>query len=713
MNKIKDLLTKKSKSIDIPSTVQEITPENPPEHKKSKSKKAKTPKKKLKSPFSNVRIAPRLLFGFLVIAVMSAAMGAYASLNLSTVSAAGDEMYGRILLPTKNAYEMELLIKEQTVLIRQVVMADNVLMQGAYISDIRNKIKSISNTIDMISLLIKSDETKTKALNDFKPVFEDYNNNLNKVLELLESSNLEAVREDLTKFGDFRNAEISVLKGASDLRVAISGNAASVANTNKKKAADVQLFTIAGISIVVAASVLIGIFTARGISKPMKRLTDNVKRLAEGDTDITFNHITSKDEIGQMRDAIRTIVKVVKALLDDTGMLVDAAAEGKLSIRADAQRHTGAYRSIVEGINVTLDSMMNPITESTHVLDELSKGNLNVSVDGEFKGDFSRIKDSLNTTVATLKSYITELTYALGEIARGQLSVSITGDFKGDFTALKESFNQSVSAFNQVLSDIDTASGEVAAGTIQLSSGSQVISQGANEQASAIEQLSAALTQISEQTRDNVQSANAQSELAQKARANAASGTEKMKQLQASMDDIHASSASISKVIKAIDDIAFQTNILALNAAVEAARAGMHGKGFAVVADEVRKLAQKSAEAAKETADLVEGSIKKTTAGAKIAKDTAAALAEIVNGVEKSAELSSQIAVASSDQAVSISQVNKGIEQLSAVVQNNSATAEQAAASSQELSAQADHLKAMVQRFELTKSNNEPYLLAD
>ncbi len=713
MKKSINLFSKKGKADIVPSSQQEPALEPNSNGKKMKTKKASAARKRKASLMSNMRIAPRMLLGFLVIAVLSASMGIFATMSLTKVSAASDEMYARILLPTKNAYDMELLIKDQIIGVRQALMAGENAMTTAYTSDINIKRTNIKNSIDMVRALIEGDSTKLAALDEFLPVFEAYDAELVKVLDMIDSKQRAAVTQDLSKFGTYRTAEMSVLKSISTLRSAISGNAAAVANSNKRQSEMVSLITIIGISIVVAASVLIGIFTARGISKPMKRLTDNVKRLAEGDTDITFDHVISKDEIGQMRDAIRTIVKVVKALLDDTGMLVDAAAEGKLSTRADAQRHTGAYRRIVEGINTTLDSMMNPIAESTQVLDELSKGNLNVSVDGDFKGDFSRIKDSLNTTVATLKSYITELSFALGEIAQGHLSISIDSDFKGDFTALKESFNQSVSAFSQVLSDIDTASGEVAAGTMQLSSGSQVISQGANEQASAIEQLSASLTQISEQTRENVQSANTQRELAQKARANAADGTDKMKQLQASMDDIHASSASISKVIKAIDDIAFQTNILALNAAVEAARAGMHGKGFAVVADEVRKLAQKSAEAAKETAVLVEGSIAKTTAGAKIAKDTAAALAEIVSGVEKTAELSSQIAIASSDQAVGISQVNKGIEQLSAVVQNNSATAEQAAASSQELSAQADHLKAMVQRFELTKSSDDPYLIAD
>ncbi len=714
--KFRSILSKHPKKSAEPASPQPIMSETVQDQpaisnkQRKKKHKAKGPhsKKRLKSPFANVKIAPKLLSGFLIIAILSAAMGAYASLSLSEVSAASEAMYGRILLPTKNAYDVDLNIKDQAMNLRQALLSDSESMILSYASTIKNKNSNTKNAISMIEALVSEDAEKTQAVAAFKPAYEQYEKALDDVIEKLKAGDIEVIKDDLAKFGDYRTEEYNVIKEAEKLRAAISNEAAAVATSNKRQSASVLLVTMIGIGVVVVLSVLIGIFIARGISRPVKKLTANVKQLAAGETDIALDERITRDEIGQMREAIRTIVTVIKDLLDDTGMLVSAADEGRLSVRADAGRHTGAFRRIVEGVNTTLDAMIDPINESAQVLSELAEGNLSVSVTGDFKGDFSLIKDALNSTISTLKAYIGDLTEALGEIAQGRLAASIDSDFKGEFVALKESFNQTVDAFRKVLAEIDNAAEEVATGTAQLSSGSQVISQGASEQASALEQLTASLGQISNQTRENVQSANAANDLSQGARESAAVGSDKMTQLQAAMEDIRNASASIGKIIKVIDDIALQTNILALNAAVEAARAGAHGRGFAVVADEVRNLAARSANAAKETTELIEGSIRKTEAGAKIADDTAAALADIVSGVDQTATLSAQIAQASGEQAAGIAQVDKGIEQLSQVVQNNTATAQQAAASSEQLSAQAEHLKAMVGQFKLTADEVDP-----
>lgn len=231
------------------------------------------------------------------------------------------------------------------------------------------------------------------------------------------------------------------------------------------------------------------------------------------------------------------------------------------------------------------------------------------------------------------------------------------------------------------------------------------LSQGATEQASSIEELTASVEQISVQTRENAQNAENAKDMTTETYSFAVQGNEQMTDMLEAMKDINESSSNISKIIKVIDDIAFQTNILALNAAVEAARAGQHGKGFAVVAEEVRNLAARSANAAKETTVMIEGSIEKVEGGTKIANETSQALTKIVEGVSKATELVAQIAVASNEQALGIEQVNQGLVQISDVVQTTSATAEETAAASEELSGQSDMLKSQVATFKLKTGN--------
>jgi len=291
-------------------------------------------------------------------------------------------------------------------------------------------------------------------------------------------------------------------------------------------------------------------------------------------------------------------------------------------------------------------------------------------------------------------------------IADGDLDVHIDIYTKEEIGQLANAFNKMVDNLNELISGINNAADQVAAGAKQVSDSSFELSKGAAEQASTIEELTASLEELSTQTRLNAENSNQANSLSEVAKENAEQGRIQMEDMIKAMEEINQSSNNISKIIKVIDDIAFQTNILALNAAVEAARAGQYGKGFAVVAEEVRNLAARSSDAAKETTDMIETSIRNVERGTAIARKTSEALNKIVDDISKVTALVGNIAVASNEQASGIEQINQGIIMVSDVVQKNSATAEESASASEELSSQADALKGQVAKFRLRKFRN-------
>lgn len=403
------------------------------------------------------------------------------------------------------------------------------------------------------------------------------------------------------------------------------------------------------------------------------------------------------------------VIEVVEDLTDQklalqaVKGLVEKANEGDLSSRAEIEAE-GDYGELINGFNQLLDAVMTPTQECIGVILELSKGNTDARVRGEYKGDYNVTKNALNETMEVLDGYINEIAAVLTEIGKHNLTVEITGEFRGRFSVIKEAINLILVSLNKMLAEINTVADQVATGSQQVAEASQELSQGATEAAGSLEEIASSVQQLTSQTEQNSENASQANQMTTNARATAEKGNERMGAMVKAMSEINESSTNISKIIKAIDEIAFQTNLLALNAAVEAARAGKHGKGFTVVAEEVRNLAQRSAAAAKETAEMIEDSIKRTEAGNKIAEDTAAALQEIITETAKVADLVGEIGSASKEQAQGVGEVNQALSQLDQVTQEVSSSSEESAAASEQLSGQVMQLTGMLDNFKLRQN---------
>jgi len=446
---------------------------------------------------------------------------------------------------------------------------------------------------------------------------------------------------------------------------------------------------------------------------------------------------------------LNTCIDAVNLLVSDAGTLVAAAVQGRLSTRADAARHQGDFRKIVQGVNDTLDAVIGPLNVAAKYVDDISKGAIPAKISAEYHGDFDLLKQNLNACIDAVKRLVAdadrlaqaavegaldtradasqhqgdfrkivegvnrtldavlapveESARVLEQLAARDLRARVRGEYRGGHARIKESVNATGEALGDALSQVAAAVDQVSSAATQIAASSQAVASGASEQASSLQETSSSVESVSGMTKqaaDNAQQAN---QLAQTARGAATEGAASVEQMQASMGRIKASAEGTSQIIKDVSDIAFQTNLLALNAAVEAARAGEAGRGFAVVAEEVRSLALRAKEAAQKTEELIRQSVKEAADGEVTARHVAGKLGEIVGGISKVTDIVSEIATAAREQAAGIDQVNKAVSEMDKVTQQNAASAEESSSAASELSGQAEELAAMVGAFQLER----------
>jgi len=473
-----------------------------------------------------------------------------------------------------------------------------------------------------------------------------------------------------------------------------------------------------------------------------------IAQFAAGNFDAELERFPGKKAF--INENVELLRKNSKALIEDAVILSRAAVEGKLSTRADASRHQGDFRKIVQGVNDTLDAVIGPLNVAARYVELISKGNIPERITDQYNGDFNTIKNNLNQCIdavhqlvadatmlakaavdgrlatradasrhqgdfktivqgvnETLDAVINpvmEATRVLELLAAYDMTARMEGEYQGDHARIRDALNQTGRALHDALCQVAEAVEQVSEASRQIASSSQSVAQGSSEQASSLEETSSSLEEMASMTKQNADNTVQARTLAQTTKDAAERGGQAMTRMTDAMERIRAASEGTAQIIKDINEIAFQTNLLALNAAVEAARAGDAGRGFAVVAEEVRNLALRSKEAAKKTEDLIKQAVSHSENGRTITNEVATNLGDIVSAAGKVNDIVSEIAVASQEQSRGIDQVNTAVAEMDKVVQVAAANAEESSSAAEELSSQSEELAGLVGRFTLSRS---------
>lgn len=406
---------------------------------------------------------------------------------------------------------------------------------------------------------------------------------------------------------------------------------------------------------------------------------------------------------------------MIVALNDEINQSADAQEASMLTTRTVAYAIIIAILivsmiSVIIFITLMMRYILVPMNRLVVGMEALKVGDFeHAAVQYDCKDEFGQLSKAVNSTIERVVFISQDLQYGLNAVAEGRFDAKSQNDaaYTGEFHLLRDAVYHLIKILNDVMYQIGVSSSQVESGAQQVANGAQALSQGATEQASSVQELAATLMSVAQQVDENTQAMTEVECSVDETVTEVGQSTEKMQEMLRAMDEISESAAQIEKIIKNIEDIAFQTNILSLNAAVEAARAGAAGKGFAVVADEVRRLASNTAEASQNTAQLISQSLRAVENGRVVAQETAGSLGRVTDIIERLSDQAKRVAANSKQQDETIKQTSIGVDQISAVVQNNSATAEQSAAASEELSSQASVMRQLLSHFKIQSFMND------
>ncbi len=640
--------------------------------------------------YTNLRLSRKLMLGFGVVAALAATIGLIGTTQIRALEVADTQMYETATVPLAQSGSGFAAFLQVRVALRDMILAKTP----------EQRIRAASGVPPLLALrdslmrehgdrLVVAQDTANFAA--YAAAAAEYDRAIREFLVVAANGTPDESQASLVataSSGDALERAFAVIR---DFKVE-SARVTSDRNTALADRAMTMMIAVIVVALLVSAA--LGLWISAIIARPIEQISRAADRLALGDLDQDVR-LDRKDEIGQLGTSFMTMVAAQKSLAEaavrvgagdlaqpvvarspqdtlslsfeqlrttilsmaaETLTLATAGREGRLSVRGDAARFQGSYRDLIAGVNSTLDAVGSPIAEATTVLERWAARDLRARVEGDYHGDHARIKSAMNMAADALDG-------ALTEVASSTLQVSAASD--------------------------------------QIASGGQSLASGASEQAASLEEVASSLQEMSAMTTQSADNAQQARALAEQARASAGEGVTSMRQLAAAMVAIQASSDQTAKIVKTIDEIAFQTNLLALNAAVEAARAGDHGRGFAVVAEEVRALALRSAEAAKNTATLIEASGIEVRDGVARNAEVLTKLEAINVQTDKVGAVVNEIAAATTQQADGIVQVNRAVEQMNSVTQQVAANAEESASAAEELASQAMAMQELVRTFQL------------
>lgn len=593
--------------------------------------------------FSNMKIAVKLALSFGVVLTLLGIIVAVGLSNMGSISESTrlivEDRYVKVQMTNslvENATDTGRLVRNL------LLMEEEAKIQGVkqQIQTNRDENKAVLDKLDEV---IKSPEGRKlmDALQDQRNQLGTKYDTLYGLLEDRAKNKQAALNFVMNEFATNNNALIKAMKALSEFQTSKMTEAANDANETYNSSRTLML-VIALIALVV--SVLIAWLVTRGLMKQLGGEPDFVavlaSKIAVGDLSTQIE--LKADDTRSVMVAMKNMSDAIKAVIGDVDTLIKSATDGRLNERADASKHQGDFRNLVQGINQILDGIVVPINEVVSVMSQVEQGDLTTTVKGNYAGQLGEFKDTINNTVAKL---------------------------------------------SQTISEVISATDQISNASEQISATSQSLSQASSEQAASVEETTASIEQMAASINQNTENAKVTDGMAAKASKEATDGGVAVKQTVEAMK-------SIAGKIGIIDDIAYQTNMLALNAAIEAARAGDHGKGFAVVAAEVRKLAERSQIAAQEIGELAETSVKTAESAGKL-------LDEIVPSIAKTSDLVQEITAASQEQSAGVSQINTAMNQMNQITQQNASASEELAATAEEMTGQTEQMQNLMSFFKI------------